>query len=87
MIIIVLSTAILAKAAFTPREALHSAQVLQMALETKSARTLGSYPESGVIEERELAQKRSRRKTTWCLGAAAVAAVLWIAFVREEHAS
>jgi Fe-S oxidoreductase len=61
----------------TRREALHSAQVLQMALRQDEGPTAATPPERPFIEKRNAAHTRARRKTGLLL-AAAVIGLSWL---------
>ena len=63
----------------TDREALHPAQVLQLALQQTPATRVATYPVKIFVEPRKRALARSRQKTAWFIsGVLAATAFLWI---------
>jgi hypothetical protein len=60
----------------TDREALHTAQVLQLALQQRPASGTASYPENIFIEHRASEHARAKRKIGWLLAAALTATLL-----------
>jgi hypothetical protein len=63
----------------TDREALHTAQVLQLALQQGPAKEIHSYPEKIFIDQRAGEHAKSQKKTAWLVGAALIAAMLlWL---------
>lgn len=61
----------------TGREALHSAQVVQLALDPAARGPAGGHPETPFIQLRERQQAKSRRTALYLLGAAAMLAGVW----------
>jgi FAD/FMN-containing dehydrogenase/Fe-S oxidoreductase len=70
----------------TDREALHTAQVLQLALQQGPASEIHSYPEKIFVEQRAREHAESQKKTAWLAGAALMAViVLWIKNGRRSN--
>jgi hypothetical protein len=62
----------------TDRQALHLAEILQMALREGPAGPEGSYPERRLVRQREEEIRRSMKRSSLALaGAAAGGALLW----------
>ncbi|MGH7874593.1 MAG: hypothetical protein ACREQO_20580 [Candidatus Binatia bacterium] len=72
-------------AQLTDRRALHTAQVLQMALDG-GARQTGPYVESAIVERTPRESERSQRRAAAIMGAAALVggALLWAAMRRSK---
>ena len=67
----------------TNRQALHLAEVIQMANQPKSAISTSGYPESEMVERRQRVRRKARNRAIFAIAAGAAGAVLLSKLIKK----